>query len=268
MSDINVGRVRPLFRGAYNAATTYNWWDVAKYDGTWWLYISTTSAAGITPSEGSTWTAFGTKGDTTVATDITGNAATATKAATCIGNSATATKLETARTINGASFDGTANIQIMPVGALIPFAGSSAPAHCLLANGAAVSRTTYAELFGVIGTLYGSGDGSTTFNLPNFANGQFIRGTGGNAAALGSGQAEGLPDIQGDLVNIWTRDFSESGAFYYNTGGYGCNLSTGTGTYDYVRVIKFAASSYNNIYGSQSHVTPVNNAATICIVYE
>src|SRR5687767_9072236 len=55
----------------------------------------------------------------------------------------------------------------MPVGTVLPFAGSSAPTGWLFASGAAVSRTTYSELFGIIGTTYGTGDGSTTFNLPD-----------------------------------------------------------------------------------------------------
>lgn len=54
-----------------------------------------------------------------------------------------------------------------PSGAIMPYAGSSAPTDWLLCSGAAVSRTTYAALFAVIGTTYGSGDGSTTFNLPD-----------------------------------------------------------------------------------------------------
>lgn len=54
-----------------------------------------------------------------------------------------------------------------PTGTLTPFAGSSAPAGYLLANGAAVSRSTYSQLFAVIGTTYGVGDGSTTFTLPD-----------------------------------------------------------------------------------------------------
>ena len=57
------------------------------------------------------------------------------------------------------------------------FAGSSAPAGWLLCNGAAISRTTYAALFTEIGTTYGVGDGSTTFNVPN-TQGIFVRGAG------------------------------------------------------------------------------------------
>lgn len=55
----------------------------------------------------------------------------------------------------------------MPAGSVTAFAGSSAPSGWLLCAGQAVSRTTYAALFTVIGTTYGSGDGSTTFNLPD-----------------------------------------------------------------------------------------------------
>lgn len=55
----------------------------------------------------------------------------------------------------------------LPVGSYIDGAWTSAPAGYLLADGSAVSRTTYANLFAVIGTTYGTGDGSTTFNLPD-----------------------------------------------------------------------------------------------------
>lgn len=54
-----------------------------------------------------------------------------------------------------------------PTGSVIAFAGNYAPNGFLLCNGAAVSRSTYSVLYGVIGTTYGVGDGSTTFNLPN-----------------------------------------------------------------------------------------------------
>lgn len=62
-----------------------------------------------------------------------------------------------------------------PPGALAAFARNTAPAGWLKANGAAVSRTTYAALFAAAGTTFGAGDGSTTFNLPDLR-GEFIRG--------------------------------------------------------------------------------------------
>lgn len=63
-----------------------------------------------------------------------------------------------------------------PTGTLLPFAGTTAPFGYLLANGASVLRTTYANLFAIIGTTYGSVDG-THFNLPN-TDGVFLRGAG------------------------------------------------------------------------------------------
>lgn len=55
----------------------------------------------------------------------------------------------------------------IPAGVMTDFLGASAPTGWLLCHGQAVSRTTYADLFTAIGTAYGSGDGSTTFNLPD-----------------------------------------------------------------------------------------------------
>lgn len=65
--------------------------------------------------------------------------------------------------------------QGVPAGAVQWFAATTAPAGWLVCDGSAVSRTTYAGLFSVIGTTFGSGNNSTTFNLPDFR-GQFIRG--------------------------------------------------------------------------------------------
>lgn len=56
---------------------------------------------------------------------------------------------------------------VRPVGEVTDFAGSTAPSGWLICNGAAVSRTTYADLFAYIGTTWGAGNGSTTFNVPN-----------------------------------------------------------------------------------------------------
>lgn len=54
-----------------------------------------------------------------------------------------------------------------PIGHVVDWLTNSAPTNWLLCDGSAVSRTTYATLFGILGTTYGTGDGSTTFNLPN-----------------------------------------------------------------------------------------------------
>ena len=58
----------------------------------------------------------------------------------------------------------------VPTGGIVEYAGTTAPNGWLLCDGSAISRTTYADLFEVIGTTFGEGDGSTTFNLPNRKN--------------------------------------------------------------------------------------------------
>lgn len=83
----------------------------------------------------------------------------------------------------------------VPTGSLVPFAGTTVPSGYLLCNGANVSRTTYAKLYGVIGTRYGAGNGSTTFGLPNF-NDRFIEGTT-NTSNVGKYLEAGLPNITG-----------------------------------------------------------------------
>lgn len=70
-----------------------------------------------------------------------------------------------------------------PPGAILQYSGSSAPTGYLLCDGSAVSRTTYADLYSVIGTVYGSGDGSATFNLPSLVD-KFVLGKGSTYSTL------------------------------------------------------------------------------------
>jgi len=65
----------------------------------------------------------------------------------------------------------------LPVGTIVMYGAAAAPTGWLLCDGAAISRTTYAALFAVIGTTFGAGDGSTTFNVPDMR-GIFPRGAG------------------------------------------------------------------------------------------
>lgn len=72
-----------------------------------------------------------------------------------------------------------------PVGSVIQYAGAAVPEKWLKCEGQTVLRTTYPELFAAIGTVYGSGDGSTTFKLPDFR-GRVPGGVGGNLGNLGA----------------------------------------------------------------------------------
>jgi microcystin-dependent protein len=71
---------------------------------------------------------------------------------------------------------------LVPTGVITPYAGSSAPTGWLACDGSAVNRVTYSALYSAIGTTWGSGDGSTTFNLPD------LRGR----AVIGDGTGSGL----------------------------------------------------------------------------
>jgi microcystin-dependent protein len=122
---------------------------------------------------------------TNAANSATAAATSASNAATSetnAANSATAAEgsADDAETAKEAAEAALASViaTIGPVGAVLPFAGSSAPAGYLLCDGSAVSRTTYANLFTAIGTTHGEGDGSTTFNIPDYR-GRFLRGVDG-----------------------------------------------------------------------------------------
>lgn len=95
-----------------------------------------------------------------------------------------------------------------PLGSILPFGGTVAPDSWMLCYGTAISRTTYAELFSVIGTSFGAGDGSTTFNIPDLR-GEFLRGSGTNAhSGQGSGGAVGAHQNATSIPNV----------YYYGTG--------------------------------------------------
>ena len=107
--------------------------------------------------------------------------------------------------LGGASFDFVGEIlTATPTGSVTAFASSSVPIGWLECNGAAVSRTTYAALYGVIGTTWGVGDGSTTFNLPDFR-GEFLRGWD-NGRAVDNGRT--FASFQADEFKSHTHIFN------------------------------------------------------------
>lgn len=86
------------------------------------------------------------------------------------------------------------NQAVLPAGIVAPYGGTSEPTGWLFCYGQAINRTTYAALFAAIGTTYGAGDGSTTFNLPDLR-GRVVAGQddmGGSSANRLTGQSGGL----------------------------------------------------------------------------
>ena len=144
----------------------------------------------------------------------------------------------------------------VPTGCIAHF--HTVPDGWLLCNGAAVSRTTYANLFAVIGTKYGTGDGSATFNLPNLA-GRFLESTT-NASEVGTMKEAGLPNITGQHNGAPWIGFA-SGAFSAPNSSE--RIPDG-GSWSR-NIVSFDASRSESIYGRSSSVQPSAVTALACI---
>ena len=146
----------------------------------------------------------------------------------------------------------------IPVGAIMAF--HDVPAGWLQCNGAAVSRTTYAALFAKIGTKYGSGNGSTTFNLPNLHH-KFIEGTN-TQSEVGQSVSAGLPNITGTVTGL---DYGSGGW----TGGAFNVLKLYPGTTisseSCAGQSSFMASRSSSVYGKSSTVQPSALRLILCI---
>lgn len=150
------------------------------------------------------------------------------------------------------------NYSTTPVGTILSFAGSKVPNGFLICDGSEVSKTTYADLYKVVGDLYGESGSEETFLLPN-AKGRVLQGADGN---LGTYIAESLPNITGKFyhdTNVTNNTLE--GAFSY-TGGSSLNLANSTtATSGYV---EFDASKSNPIYSGE-HVQQNGIAVTYII---
>lgn len=146
------------------------------------------------------------------------------------------------------------------IGFIKTFAGTTPPEGTLLCDGSAVSRDTYSDLFDVIGTTWGAGDGSTTFNLPDLR-GKWLMGADEERGA-GKEVAEGLPNITGSVTSMAANI---GGAF--SSGATAAN-SENSSVGNSFCVANLDASRSNAIYGASDHVTPASVTVLRCIVYE
>ena len=137
------------------------------------------------------------------------------------------------------------------------FAADSPPEGWLAMNGAEISRAVYSKLFSVIGTMYGPGDGVSSFNLPNTSGVLYAADVD---HVVGMRIAEGLPNITGTFISLTTAG---AGAFVCSDiSTYSCI----SGADDFYWK-SFNASRSNSIYGSSEHVTPAGIAFLACIKY-
>jgi microcystin-dependent protein len=182
-------------------------------------------------------------------------------------------------------------LNIKRAGSITPIAGTVCGAGNLLANGAAISRTTYSELFAEIGVTHGNGDGALTFNLPDYR-GRFLRGVAGGSTndpdrasrtAMGTGGNTGdnVGSVQGDQfgshahgVNVW---FGENGTGpkqpniqgYGDSGPYAAGTTVATGGTEtraknaYVNYC-ISTTANNVIVGSFDGIEKCNAATNEC----
>lgn len=145
---------------------------------------------------------------------------------------------------------------VIPPGSVAPFSGATVPEGWFLCDGSAISRTDYPALFSAIGTAHGQGNGSTTFNLPDYR-GQFLRGRVNISTVTGSGSASSNQ-----------ATFTNHGI---NRTGFRVRLSSGTlsglaASTDYFAIVvdsntlAFATTQANALAGTRIAISGTNTA--------
>ena len=157
------------------------------------------------------------------------------------------------------------------IGQIIEFPSNLIPSNTLLCDGSEISRETYSELFNVIGTIYGEGDGSTTFNIPDYR-GAFLRCIGGNADSIGVLQGDAIRNITGlfrsRAVNERDQLLWRASACFVQT------LSSETARNIGYVDNNLSAAMYEMSFDASRVVPtadenrPINYAVNVCVVYE
>ena len=156
-----------------------------------------------------------------------------------------------------------------PIGSVLAYPIDDVPAHCLECNGAVISRETYPELFTVIGTTYGAGDGATTFKIPDLR-GEFIRGWD-HGRGLDGTLDRAIATIEEDSISVddltMTLSKSKGGtssAMPVVNGGNNQEPFNANGSSSL-----YTAITSNAAFTSAGNETrPHNVAMMYCIVYE
>ena len=255
--DMPVTRVNNVEGLGRNPGTAYSVGDVVMCSGSKQLQLicttaGTTSTADLDISANS---AGDTINDGTVTWVVAKRNYFNTSGALPIANGGTgATTPAAARTNLGINN----SIGLNPVGTIIAYAANGAiPDGYLPCNGAAVSRVTYAALFAVIGTLYGEGDGSTTFNLPDVTD-RFLEGS----STAGNKITPGLPNLVGGIGGVINSCSGSGTVTSYSIDGC-CKINNranylnggASGTIN-ISQVNFDASKYNSIFGNSNTIQP------------
>jgi len=145
---------------------------------------------------------------------------------------------------------------LSPVGSVTMFAGSSAPTGWLVCDGTAVSRTTYADLFAVIGTSYGTGDGSNTFNLPD------MRGKGVKGYTTSNNKFDALGENGGAETHTLTTtempSHNHTASLTMNAHGHADTFAATTANQSTSHTHTVDPDSYTATTSSDAHTHPYN----------
>ncbi len=177
-------------------------------------------------------------------------------------------------------------VQGVPSGSVFCMAVATIPSGYLECNGAAVSRVTYAVLFGVIGTQYGTGDGSSTFNLPDLR-GEFVRGFDNGRGAdsgrsIGSSQGDDNKQhnhgidfntqshtLTGNIQKIsetFNNNGSASGVFSKQTG-FNANHTPGNPDHNDSGAVNFNGTHSHHVIGSTQNTGSESRPRNIAMMY-
>ena len=148
---------------------------------------------------------------------------------------------------------------LVPSGVIFPFSGSVVPNGWVFCNGQELNRTDYQELYNAIGTSYGYGNNSTTFNVPDLRY-AFIRGYGAQISVTGSGTASS------NNATFTNHGITRTGMIVRKSSGTLSGLSASTDYYAIVvnsTTLAFASSYANAIAGTKIAISGVNSAVIV-----
>lgn len=148
------------------------------------------------------------------------------------------------------------SVYAVPIGTILSYASATPPNGFLVCDGSEVSKSTYADLFEVIGDTYGTATDTSKFKLPDLRD-RFVQGANGN---LGTSKDAGLPNISGTFYHDTNAKTGLSGVFTYEGTGRQ-NLKNDAPTNS--GLITFDASKSNSIYGNSDTVQP----PSVCLTY-
>ena len=138
-------------------------------------------------------------------------------------------------------------LNVVPAGSIICYSGENVPQGWLFCNGQAISRTTYHKLFNTIGTIYGTGNGTTTFNLPNLQD-RFPMGKG--TSSLGVTGGSDTVTLTSDKIPSHSHTASVGSAGEHSHTG--TTNTTGSHTHSYTDAYFAENSGADNRFGTSA----------------